>query len=64
MQGSPDSRYLGFGWDVVFTFVPWGQKGHVMFLFEFTYYKGILFVEDFFVCLAEFVLHATVSFLH
>lgn len=55
---------MGFGWDVVFTFVPWGQKGHVMFLFEFTYYKGILFVEDFFVCLAEFVLHATVSFLH
>lgn len=47
MQGSPDSRYLGVGWDVVFASVPWGQKGHVMFLFEFTYYKGVLFVEDF-----------------
>lgn len=49
-----------FGWDVVFPFIPWGQEGHVMFLFEFTYHKGGLFVRDFFVCLAEFVHHATV----
>lgn len=35
-----------------------------MFLFAFTYYKGVLFVGDFFVCLAAFVLHDAAAFLH